>query len=142
MEENRQRNNLLPLSERAKKYLNAVGHPENLDTPERVEGHFTAAGLPRFPIVIESFCHFGGYVLPMGLEGRFKVYRAKQAIRMMRLEGDDSDDPDRFRIPIGQSETIQASFLMDGYGRIYEDDRPIADSMLQWVEHWASQHSR
>lgn len=142
MGESMHRHDSLPLTEQAKAYLGRGGHPENSDTPERVAGQFSAAGLPIFSIVIGTFFRFGGCVLPMGLEGRFKVYRAKQAIRMLRLEGDGSEDPDRFRIPIGQSETIQACFCMDGHGRIYEDDRPIADSVIAWIEHWASHQSR
>lgn len=126
-----------PLSKRAKEFLARTGHPGNADTPERVKEQCAAAGLPIFPIVIDTFSRFGGYVIPMGAEGRFTVYRAKRAIRMMRRAEFRLDDPGRFRIPIGESETIQAFFGMDGTGRIYEDDRPIADSMASWIEYWA-----
>ncbi len=136
MNESRGSGPSVPLSKRAAEYLARAGHPDNADTPERVAGQFAAAGLPSFPMVIDTFCRFGGCVLPMGAEGRFEVYRAKQAIRMTRRAG-GADDPGRFRIPIGESETIQAFFRMDGHGRIYEDDRPIADSMVAWIEQWA-----
>ena len=131
-----------PLSKRAAEYLDRAGHPDNADTPERIAELFSTAGLSSFAVVIDAFYQFGGYVLPMGSERRFKVYRAKEAIRLMRREGTSSEDPELFRIPIGQSETIQAFFRMDGHGRIYEDDRPISDSLIAWIEQWASQPPR
>lgn len=137
MDEKRDRVDGAPLSKRARDYLARAGHPDNADTPERVEEQLTAAGLHPFASVVDTFCRFGGSVLPMGAEGRFEVYRAKRAIRMMRRAEGREDDPCRFRIPIGESETIQASFQMDGHGRIYEDDRPIAESLVAWIEHWA-----
>jgi hypothetical protein len=139
MIEDGQRHESLPLSKQAMEYLVRSGKPDNSDTLERVADQFAAAGLPTYPMVLETFYRFGGSILPMGLDGRFKVYRAKQAIRMIRLDGDGSDDPDQFRIPIGQSEFIQAYFRMDGLGRLYEDDRRIADSIVAWIEHWARQ---
>jgi hypothetical protein len=135
MGENATRHDVLSLSKTAREYLARAGHPDNSDTPERIAGQFAAAGLPSHPIVVDAFYRFGGYVLPMGSDGRFTVYRAKRAIRMARFGHAGGDDPDGFRIPVGQSEFIQATFCIDVRGRIYEDDRLIADSLASWIEH-------
>ncbi len=124
----------LPLSPRARAYLAARGIAENSDTPGWVAEQLATAGLPVDPRVVDTFYRFGGVCLHLGVHGRFKVHRIPQAIRALRHEGHRTLDADRCRIPFGESETIQAAFLMDGHGRLYEDARQIAAGMVEWIE--------
>jgi hypothetical protein len=117
--------------------LAKIGRTETGDSEESIRKMFVKAGLSLFDPVIQSFQFFGGYVLPFKEEGRFRILRVKAAIRMLRLNGDLSTDPSRFRIPFGESETIQSLYSMDGHGHLYEDDLRIADSLAVWVEAWA-----
>jgi hypothetical protein len=126
------------LSQHASACLLKLGRSDAGGTIKDVSALFVRRGLTPFLPVIESFVKFGGYSLPFEIEGRFKVYRPKVAVQRMSSPCNDSKDPDQFRILFGESETTQSYYLMDGYGGLFEDDRPIAENMVQWIEHWAS----
>lgn len=127
-------------SKRTIEKLAKIGRTETGDSEESIRKLFINAGLPLFDPVVQSFEFFGGYVLPFKNEGRFKILRVKAAIRMLRSNGDVSSDPSRFRIPFGESETIQSLYRMDGHGHLYEDELRIAASLAIWVEEWAKSH--
>lgn len=123
------------LSEHARQRLQWSDGTSQGESPGRIEEQFREAGVECFPEAIRAFATFGGGRFRMPIEGRFKIYYAREALRRMKLARLDRDrDPDQFRIPFGESETIQAHFLMDGRGRIYEDDRPVAPGMAEWIE--------
>jgi hypothetical protein len=128
------------LSSQAAAKFSKLTRTELKDTIESVAELFVSHGLTPYAPVVESFFRFGGYCIPFPYEygGKFKLYRPKQAIKTMVGPCDASEHPDRFRICFGESATIQAFFLMDGYGRLYEDDRPIASDIVEWIEEWAS----
>lgn len=126
------------LSSQARNKLDAIGRTETGDSQASVEAMFRKHGLPRFEPVIDAFLEFGGYVLPFDPEGRFKIYRAKQAIRMSSKSINASANPDDFRLIFGESETIQAFYVIDGNGKLFEDNALIATSMTEWIEDWAA----
>ncbi len=95
------------------------------------------AGLVPFPAVIRTFAEFGGGRFRTS-EGWFKLHDARAAVKLVRrcpgLPGYQSDDPVLFRIPFGESETVQAWYLLDGDGHVFEDSRRVAESLGDWLE--------
>ena len=127
------------LSPEASAKLLKIGRSPTNQTREVLRKLFSDKGVPVFDSVIETFVQFGGYRLPVPFEngGDFKIYQAKEAIRLMNCRPETTVDPNLFRIPFGESKTIQAYFLMDGNGTLYEDEKPISKSMVDWIERWA-----
>jgi hypothetical protein len=124
-----------PLSQAVQAMLAVAGRSDSNETHGRVAARFTENGLPAFPAVVEAFTRFGGYTLPdHDGGGRFRLLRAKEALRRLRKEGENSAEPALFRIVLGESETIQARYRMDGHGRIFEDDTLIAEGIVPWLE--------
>ena len=117
--------------------LERIGRTTTNETKESIRQLFEKSGVPPFEPVIEAFLLFGGYCLPFRQEGRFKIARAKAALRMLRVDAGEPCDPALFRIPFGQSERVQSEYSMDGHGHIYEDNLRVAESMAEWVEEWA-----
>lgn len=125
------------LSQHASMKLSVIGRSETAETAETLHRLFLEHKLTPFEPVIEAFLRFGGFCLPFEPEGRFKILRAKAAIRQKFGRSIQSDDPSVFRLPFGQSETVQAFYLIDGHGHLFEDDTRIADSLVDWIEKWA-----
>ncbi len=125
------------LSRHASEMLDEIGRTETSETEESIRKLFVDSGVPPFNPIIQAFLSFGGYCLPFEREGRFKIARAKAAARMLRSHGDASNDPSRFRMPFGESETVQSHYTIDGHGHLYEDGVQIARSLSEWVEAWA-----
>jgi hypothetical protein len=117
--------------------LEKIGRTATNESETSIRKLFVDSGVPPFDPLVQAFHLYGGYVLPFELDGRFKIARAKRALRMLRLYGVVSSDPLQLRMPFGESKTVQAFYTMDGLGRIYEDERRIAESLADWVEEWA-----
>ncbi len=128
------------LSDRALRCLGRgerKGAPEN---PEQVLAEFTAAEVPVFDAVVDAFFHFGGLWFPIGRSREtFRVNTVREGIDAFRCIGDRDESPDLFRISFGEHRTAQCWFVMDGFGRLYADETPIAESLHQWIEHCALQ---
>lgn len=129
------------LSERCKRRLHWADGGGRPRSPEQVADLFREAGLPCFPAVASAFSHYEGGRFRAPVDGRFLIYRAQDALRPMKKllkshphQFEGYDDPGRFRIPFGESETIQARFSMDGHGQIFEDDRRVAADLTAWLE--------
>jgi hypothetical protein len=71
------------LSTTASAKLAKIGRTETADTADSLRDLLIKHDMFPFGPVVDTFLHFGGYTLPFPLEGRFKIYRLKDAIKSM-----------------------------------------------------------
>lgn len=128
---------LPPISDATLAKLTRIGRGASSETEVSIRQLFLNKNKPLFEPVVATFLWYGGYCLPFSSNERFKILRAKAAVRDLRFREPNSCNPTLFRIPFGESETIQSSYLMDGHGRIFEDGVQIAQSASDWIERWA-----
>jgi len=126
-----------PLSSTAAAKLANIGRSETVDTDDSLRDLLVKKGMAPFIPVIDMSLHFGGYTLSFPQEGRFEIYRLKAAIRSMTVNDKKSPEPQLFRMPFGQSETIKSYYWINGFGHLYEDDTKMVDSIVEWVEDWS-----
>jgi hypothetical protein len=131
-----------PISDATLAKLTRIGRGSSNETEDSIRQLFRIKNKPLFEPVVATFLWYGGYCLPFSGNERFKILRAKAAVRDLRFWEPNSCNPTFFRITFGQSETIQCNYLMDGHGHIFEDDVQIAESASDWIEHWAHNYSR
>jgi hypothetical protein len=125
------------LSTTATAKLAKIGRTETADSADSLRDLLITRDRVPFGPVVETFLHFGGYTLPFPLEGRFKIYRLKDAIKRMTSNDKKSSDPQMFRMPFGESETIQSYFWINGLGHLYDDGTKMVDGIVEWIEDWS-----
>lgn len=126
-----------PISDATRAKLTRIGRGFSVETEESIRQLFLSKNKPLFEPIVATFLWYGGYCLPFSGNERFKILRAKAAVRGLRFWEPNSCDPTLFRITFGESETIQSTYVMDGHGRIFEDGVQIAESASDWIERWA-----
>lgn len=129
-----------PISDATLAKLTRIGRGASSETEEAIRQLFLLKNKPLFEPVVTTFLWYGGYCLPFSGNERFKILRAKAAVRDLRFWEPNSSNPTLFRITFGESETIQCSYSMDGFGRIFEDGVKIAESASDWIERWAQNY--
>ena len=125
------------LSNTAASKLAKIGRTETAATADSLRDLLIKHDMVPFAPVVDTFLHFDGYTLPFPLEGRFKIYRLKDAIRSMTSNDKKSSDPQLFRMPFGESETIQSNFWINGLGNLYDDGTKMVDGIVEWIEDWS-----
>lgn len=125
------------LSTTAAAKLARIGRTATAETADSLRDLLIKHEMFPFDSVVDTFLNFGGYTLPFPLEGRFKIYRLKDAIKSMKGNGEKSTDPQLFRMQYGESETIQSCFWMNGLGNLFCDETKMVDGIVQWIEAWS-----